>query len=97
MTYTLGVLLIAALTGALILHLYDLLLRGPESARLLPALLGVSGAYIGLGYDDELPGWGESLAHMFAGVFLAMVFVAALQLLQVRRDAAMTQVLGRRR
>lgn len=97
MAYTLSTLLMAALVGALILHLYDLLLQGPESARLLPALLGVSGAYLGLGYDDELPGWGETLAHMSAGVFLAMVLVALLQLLQVKRDAVMLQTIGRRR
>lgn len=98
MEHHLEALLLAALVGALLLYVYDLYVSGPEWSRLLPPLVGASGTLIGLGYDRSLiTSWPDTVVYCAAGTFAAVLLVAVLQLLQVKRDAAMTAVLRRGR
>lgn len=93
MAHLLGLLLLAALYAATVLYLYDLLVAGPEWARVL---LTMALTYLFLVLWDE--NWStERVLHSIPAAGGALLLVALLQLLQVKRDAAMTSVLRRGR
>lgn len=84
-------LLVASLLGALVLYSYDLFVTGPPAARPLIAHLPALAWYMFVGpYDD----W--RLLESYAAVIPALILVAALQLLMVQRDVALTSVFRRR-
>jgi hypothetical protein len=88
-------LLVASLGAAFVVYLYDLFFAGPAWARTLLPVAALAFYDWPLPLESALDG--VRLATITLGAaFLGLAWVALVQLLQVQRDAAMTQVLRRR-